>query len=82
MNTYLETYWQPLLGLAIGVLLIAFYIYLYINRNEKVIPWIAKNIFRNGNMTVSAESLFKVGGSYILMFAGLMIIIALLFLNH
>ena len=81
-TSYFITYWQPLSGLILGALIIALYLYLYLNRDKKIVPWIARYIFRNQNMTPSADSLFKVAGSYLLMFGGLVIILALLYLTH
>lgn len=79
---YILTYWQPLTGLLLGVLLVILYFYLYLNRNEKVVPWIAKHIFRNPHMTPSADDAYKVATSYLLTFGGLLIIVALLYLTY
>lgn len=79
---YLVTYWQPLSGFVLGVLIVGAYFYLYAKRNEKIVSWIARNIFRDPNMIPSADSAFKVATSFMLMFGGLMIILALLYLDH
>lgn len=79
---YLLTYWQPLAGLLLGVLLVTLYFYLYLNRNERAVPWIAKYIFRNQHMTPSADDAYKAATSYLLAFGSLLIIIALLYLTY
>jgi hypothetical protein len=82
MGQYLLTYWQPILGLIIGIAMIALYLYLYNNRNKKIVPWIAKSLFKNQNMGPSADSLLKVVSSFLFMVGGLMVIFALLYLTH
>jgi hypothetical protein len=50
MIEYLAHYWQPLSGLAIGAVILAFVgpINWYGTNKASAIEWIAKNIFRNG----------------------------------
>ncbi len=69
MISSLLTYGQPISGLIIGFLVLAFYGYLFLNKKQHVLPWIAKNIFRNPNMIPSAEDLFNVASSFIVVFA-------------
>jgi hypothetical protein len=76
------TYWQPLSGLVLGSVFIVLYFILFASRNKTIVPWIAKHIFRNENMTPSAESLFRVVISYLFMFGGIIVILALLYLTH
>jgi hypothetical protein len=81
--SYLQVYWQPLSGFSIGLLMVALYVYLYVNRSTTIVPWIAEHIFRNQMMSEkSADSLFKVITSFLGMFGGLIIILALLYLTH
>jgi hypothetical protein len=81
--SYLLVYWQPLSGFFIGPLMVGLYVYLYVNRSTNIVPWIAKHIFRNQMMSEkSADSLFKVITSFLCMFGGLIIILALLYLTH
>jgi hypothetical protein len=80
---YLVTYWQPLSGLLIGLSMVAPYVYLYVNRSKTIVPWIAKDIFRDQMMSEkSADSVFKVVTSFLGMFGGLITILALLYLTH
>lgn len=79
---YITKYWQPMIGLAVGVLLIIFFCLLYTRWRKVSVQWIAKHIFRNQFMSEkSANGLFNVVISYIPVIGGLLIIIALLFLG-
>jgi hypothetical protein len=81
--SYLQVYWQPLSGVFIGLLMVALYVYLYVNRSATIVLWIAEHIFRNQMMSEkSADSLFKVVTSFLGMFGGLIIILAILYLTH
>ena len=69
-------------GLVLGIFIVGVYFCLYAKRNKKIVQWIARNIFRDPNMTPSADSAFKVATSFMLMFGGLIIILAFLYLTH
>ena len=80
---YLTAHWQPITGLIVGVLIEALYFYLYFTKDKRIVPWIAKFIFRNQFMSEkSADSLFKVVTSYLFMFGGLWIVLAIYFLTN
>jgi hypothetical protein len=77
------TYWQPLSGLIIGVLVIAIYLYLYLRRKAEIVQWIAKYIFRQQFMSEkSAENLFNVATSFVATIGGLWIILAIYYLTY
>lgn len=81
--SYLVTYWQPLSGLLIGALLVAIYMNLYTNRRRNIIPWISSRLFRNQLMSErSAEGLFDVATSFLLMVGGLWLLLAIYYLTN
>ena len=79
---YLVTHWQPIAVLLIGVLILGLYYYLHINKKQRIVPWIAKHIFRNENMTFSAESLFNVVTSFLFMIGGIWVIVGMFHLSN
>jgi hypothetical protein len=80
---YLLIYWQPLTGLTLGIVMVFLYFYLYATRKKALVPWVARYVFRNQAMSEkSADSLVKVLASYLFMFGGLIIILALLYLAY
>jgi hypothetical protein len=81
--SYLITYWQPISGLFIGAFMVIAYLYLYTSKAKRIIPWMAKYIFRNQIFAErSAESLFNVVTSFLFMGGGLLIILAIYFLSY
>jgi hypothetical protein len=81
--SYLITYWQPIFGLGIGTLMVAAYLYLHLNRNKRIIPWMAKHLFRSQMFAErSAEGLFNVVTSFLFMAGGLLVILAIYFLSY
>jgi hypothetical protein len=84
MITYLTTYFQPILGLIIGLVLFALlgYVHWYGTNKEDTINWIAKNIFLdNMNSGISATSLFNVITSILFAISWILIGLAIWFLN-
>jgi len=84
MSTYLLTYWQPLVILAVGILalILAGYLNWYKNIKSNTVRWIAKNVFRNSfRSEMSATNMFMVGSSILLAFGLLWIGIAILYLR-
>jgi len=80
--TYILEFHQPLIGLCGGVVLMTLYFYLYVNRHKKIVPWLARNFYNHDEFSErAADSMFKVASSYLFMFAGLTIILALLYLT-
>lgn len=82
MISYLITYWQPISGFLIGSLMLVLYYFLHVKLKGKITLWIAKNIFRNENMTPSAEDLFKVITSFLFMFGAIMVIVAIYYISN
>jgi hypothetical protein len=63
------THWQPVAGLCIGVVLLAFVAYInwYGTVKADIVHWIGKSVFRNGfRSEASANGLFMVGTSIFL----------------
>ena len=80
---WLSTHWQPVSGLFIGSAIVALYFYLYAIRRKRMVPWIAKHVFRDQFMSkVSADSLFKVVTSFLFMIGGIVVIVALYYLTN
>ena len=79
---YLILHWQPVSGIFIGALMLAFYYYLQITVKRQITSLIAKHIFRNQNMVPSAEDLFSVVTSFLFMFGGIMIVVAIYYLSN
>lgn len=82
MTSYLLTHWQPVAVLVLGPLMLGFYYYLHLKKKQSVLPWIARNIFRNENMIPSAESLFNVLSSFLFMFGLIWVIVAIFYLAN
>lgn len=84
MITYLTTYFQPISGLIIGLVLFALlgYVHWRGTNKEDTINWIAKNVFRNSmNSGVSAASLFNVVTSILFAISWILVGLAIWFLN-
>ena len=79
---YLTSHWQPVAGLFIGVIIITSYFYLHARMKHYCLPLIAKYVFRDENMIPSAEGAFNVATSYLFMFGGIWIVIALYYLAN
>lgn len=78
-------FWQPLSGLVLGVAMLAFagYTNWYGMTKADIVRWIAKHIFHDKfRSEASADNLFMTATSFLLMFGGIMIVVALLYLNH
>jgi len=82
MTFYLITHWQPISGLFIGLLMLALYYYLHFKAKDRVAFWIAKHIFRNQNRIASAGDLFNVVTSFLFMFGGIWVIVAIYYLSN
>lgn len=80
---YVTTYWEPLTGMAAGILIFIFIGYMnwYGTVKTDIVRWIAKHIFRNGfRSETSADGLFMTATSFLLFFGGILIIVASLYL--
>ena len=80
----LVIYWQPLSGLAIGIVILVFvgYINWYGTSKGHTIDWIAKAVFRNGfRSRQAADGLFMVVMSLLLAVSSIMVVTALLYLG-
>lgn len=83
LGPYLAAYWQPLSGLIIGIVLVAFFLHLHLHRKQGAIRWIADNVFHNQFMAEhSAEGAFNVATSFVFTVGGLWIILAMLYLTN
>jgi predicted PurR-regulated permease PerM len=83
LGSYLRAHWPPLVGLLIGSLIVAFFLYLHLRQKRNIVRWIARYVFRNQIMSDrSAESLFNVVTSFIAGVGGLWIILALYYLTN
>lgn len=82
MISYLTTHWQPIVALLAGLLILFVYYFLHFKVKNKAVMWIAKNIFRSENMTPSAEDLFNVITSFLFMFGGIWVIVAIFYLAN
>jgi hypothetical protein len=84
MITYISTYWQPLVILFTGslVLILAGYLNWYKDIKADTVRWIAKNIFRDSfRSESSATNMFMVGSSILVAFGLVWIGIAVLYLT-
>jgi hypothetical protein len=82
---YITFYIQPLIGLFIGLMILAFVSYTNWHGTVKVdtVRWIGKYIFRNQfRSEKSADGLFMTITSFLLAIGGILIVIALLFFGH
>ncbi len=81
--SYLAQFGQPLSGLFVGILLFVFvgFINWYGTIKGQIVNRIAKSFFRNEyKSNSSAADLFMVVSSFLVVFAGLLVIFALYFL--
>jgi hypothetical protein len=79
---HLISHWQPVVVLFLGGAVVTFYYYLHTRLKQQCVAWIAKHIFRNENAIPSGENAFNVTTSYILMFGGMFIVLALYYLAN
>ena len=82
LANYLISHWQPVVGLFVGITIALFYFFLHTRVKHYCLTLIAKHIFRDENMIPSAESAFNVATSYLFMFGGLWIVLALYYLAN
>jgi len=81
---YVQYYFQPLSGLLIGSVIVLFVCYInwYGDIKANTVRWIAKKIFGDGFRSAeSADHLFMTITSLLLAGGGILIILALLYLN-
>ena len=84
MLLYLQTYFQPLVILFVGLIILIFvgYVNWYKNTKTEIVQWIARKLFRNSfRSEVSADNLFMTATSFLLAIGGIAIIIAFLYLT-
>jgi hypothetical protein len=84
LTSYFVVYWQPLSGLFMGVTLLVFvgYINWYKTVKADTIRWIARHIFRNKfKSEASADGLFMVVTSFLLLIGGTWVVAALVYLG-
>jgi hypothetical protein len=82
---YIAYYYQPLIGLIAGVIVLGLVAYInwYGTVKVDVVQWIARHVFRNQYMSVkSADGLFMTVSAYLMLFAALAIILASGFLTY
>ena len=79
---YLISHWQPVVGLFIGIIMLILYFYLHVRMKHYCLRLIAKYVFRNENMIPSAESAFNVATSFLFMFGGVWVVLALYYLAN
>jgi len=82
---YIAYYLQPLLGLLAGVLLIGAIAFVnwYGTIKQHIVAWISSNVFRGHiESEVSADGLFMAVSGFGVMFGGLWIVLAMLYLTH
>jgi hypothetical protein len=82
---YVIWYMQPLLGLLIGVLVLSFvgYINWVGTIKRDTTSWFAKHLFDGGfESDASADGLFMAVSGFAVMFGGILIVLAILYLNH
>jgi hypothetical protein len=81
---YLAEFWQPLSGLVIGTVILAFIgcINWYGTVKKDTVRWIAKHFFHNEfRSEASADGLFMVATGFLLLIAGTWVIAALVYLG-
>lgn len=78
---YLITYWQPLSGLLIGILVLGLFFILHLRWKKPIIEWVVMKVFRDISYMQSTESFFNVVVSFLFTMGALMIILALMFLG-
>jgi hypothetical protein len=81
---YLTSYWQPLSALFIGVVILIFVGYMNWYRTVKTdtIRWIARRIYRDKcRSEASADGLFMVATSFLLLIGGTWVVGALVYLG-
>jgi hypothetical protein len=84
LTTYVALYWQPLSGLCVGLAMLIFvgYINWYKGVKADTLRWIARRIFRNEfGSEASADGLFMVVTSFLLLIGGTMVVAALVYLG-
>jgi hypothetical protein len=85
MLNYITFYIQPIIVLLIGIVILVFvgYINWYGTIKANAVRWIGKYIFRNQfRSEQSADGLFMVGTSLMLAIGGILVVLAVLFLDH
>jgi hypothetical protein len=78
-------YWQPLSGLGIGLLILAFVGYMnwFGTTKQRTIEWIARRAFHNEfNSKQSADGMFMVATSLLLAMGWIMAGVSLLYLSN
>jgi hypothetical protein len=78
-------YWQPLSGLGIGLLILAFVGYMnwFGTTKRRTIEWIARRAFHNEfNSQQSADGMFMVATSILLAIGWIMVGVSLLYLSN
>jgi hypothetical protein len=85
MIGYLQAFWQPLIGLLVGISILAFvgYVNWYGTLKADSVRWIAKHIFRNEfRSEMSADGLFMALTAFVLLIGGLWIVLAIQYLGY
>jgi hypothetical protein len=81
--TYISVFWAPLLFLVAGCGMVGLFLYLHMSKKRNAIAWLAKYVFRSQMMNErSAESLFNVASSFVVMIGGIWILMALYVLTY
>jgi len=82
---YITWYFQPLLWLLLAILVLASVAYInWVGTIKRdAIGWLAKNIFNNEiESAASADGLFMAVTAFAVMFAGIWLVVAILYLSH
>jgi hypothetical protein len=80
---YILTSCRPLIGILLGLILVASFFYLHLYQKKNIVGWVAKYIFRNQYRSVkSAEGLFNAVVSFIFAIGGIWIILAVYYLTN
>jgi hypothetical protein len=83
MYTYASFFWAPLLFLVAGCGTVGLFLYLHLSKKRSAIAWLAKYVFRSQMMSErSAEGLFNVVSSFVVMIGGIWILMALYVLTY
>jgi hypothetical protein len=75
-------YWQPIVGMGLGALMLVLYYYLRVRRKGECVRWIAQHVFGSEYKITSAESLFNVVTSFLFMIGGVWIIVGIYYLSN